>query len=704
MIKKVNKQGKTIINKHHNNFSHLTPEQQLDMFRYFKNDEDKKTYLKGEIIIDTDPENPSIYILNNNNEVVKISGNGSGGEGSYDDTELKRLINVVSNNLDVLRGDDVNKSVRTIAEEILTNGVDLSEITENIDKLNELIGETSVKSQIDVKIGELPSDKTVVDLINEETSNRTNTVEDIQNQINVVTETYATLDNVNITKTELESKFTATQNILDNLIGDDNNKTVRNIATDEASKAVANVINGAPESFDTLQEIANWIIGGEGVSGVTAADMLISIQKNAEDIANEVAERKETVDDIKKDYLTSSDKTELSNAITAETNTRIESIDNLQSEINTIKSDYLKGSDKQELSNSINDVIDVVDNHTETILSIQDSVNTFRGDFDKNVESVDTSINNITNDINSINSELDNIDTTLENINTNISGITETIETINNEIVDIKEDVSNKHVETNSVISGITEEIGVINDNISTITTNVGNIEENLTTTTSNVDDIIDNQLPSINDSISGITTEVTNIKEEISGYTESINEISKTTNQLNEKVDDAVTNFNTLSDTVLTFENSINTNTENINTLLTNVSANTETLNVLTGDEEGSINKKIIDTKAEIDTYTVNSKLISDSPVLDSNDLNISTGYTITNVGERIIPEEQLTTAFAKLESMLLKTTLAITAALNDLESRIGSPTEYDNEGNLIKEGSGLFKRIEDLEERTIV
>ena len=120
MIKKVNKQGKTIINKHHNNFSHLTPEQQLDMFRCFKNDEDKKTYLKGEIIIDTDPENPSIYILNNNNEVVKISGNGSGGEGSYDDTELKRLINVVSNNLDVLRGNDVNKSVRTIAEEILT--------------------------------------------------------------------------------------------------------------------------------------------------------------------------------------------------------------------------------------------------------------------------------------------------------------------------------------------------------------------------------------------------------------------------------------------------------------------------------------------------------------------------------------------------------------------------------------------------------
>ena len=739
MIKKVNKQGKTIINKHHNNFSQLTPEQQLDMFRYFKNDEDEKTYLKGEIIIDTDPENPSIYILNNNNQVVKISGSGSNGDISYDDTEIKQLIKVVSDNLDTLRGDDINKSVRTIAEEILTNGVDLTEITENIDKLNELIGETSVESQINVKVGTLPSDKTVIDLIDEETSNRTNDIQDIQYQINIINETYVTTEVFNENKTKIEGDISDTQNTLTTLIDGDDNKSIREIATDEATKAVTNVVNGAPEAFDTLQEIAEWIGNGENISGVTASDMLVSIEKNKTDIANEIAERKESVsniqsdvDNIKKDYLTSDDKTELSNAITAETNTRIESIDNLQSEIDTIKSNYLKDSDKQELTNSINDVVDVVTNHTETILSIQDSVNTLRGDFDTNVESVDNSfktltddinsinsniieidnkITGITDDINSINSELDKIDTTLENvnsditnINSNISDINETIETINDEIVDIKEDVTNKHTETNNVISGITEEIGTIKDDISTINTNISNIDENLTTTTSNIVDIIDNQLPSINDSISDVTIEVTNIKEEISGYTETLNQISDTTNELNEQVGNAMSDFTNLSNTVSTFKTSINTNTENINTLLTDVSANTETLNVLTGDEEGSINKKINDTKAEIDTYTVNGKLISESPVLDSNDLNISTGYTITNVGERISPEEHLTTAFAKLESVLLKTTLAITAALNDLESRIGNPSEYDDDGNLTKEGSGLFKRIEDLEERNNV
>ena len=654
MTKKVliNKQGKAIINKHHNNFSHLTPEQQLDMFRYFKNDEDKKTYLKGEIIIDTDPENPSIYILNNNNEVVKISGNGSGGEGSYDDTELKRLINAVSNNLDVLRGDDVNKSVRTIAEEVLTEGIDLTDITESIDNLNELIGETSVESQINTKIGELPSDKTVVNLINEETSNRIKDIESTQSQIDNLGETYATIEKFDSTKSELESKITTTQNTLDYLIGNDKDKSAREIATDEATKAVTNLINGAPEAYDTLKEISDWIIGGENVSGVTAADMLVSIDKNKTDIANEITARTDAdsvlqsqIDDIKDDYLTSSDKTKLNDAISAETSARKVAISGIQTAINTIKEDYLKESDKQILTDSIKSVTDIVTGHTETISSIQQSVSTLRGDFDANTESVGNSITALTNDITNINSELDSINTTIENVSNDVININTTISTI------------------------------------------------------------IDTQIPLINETVSGVTTEVTNIKEEISGYTESINEISKTTKQLNEKVDDTVTNFNTLSDTVSTFENSINTNTENINTLLTNVSANTETLNVLTGDEEGSINKKIIDTKTEIDSYTINGKLISDSPTLISDDLNISENYQIIGgdgniVHEgRITPEEQLTIALAKLETMLLTTTLAITASLNDLEARIGNPSQYDEEGNLIKESNGLFKRIEDLE-----
>lgn len=537
MTKKVliNKQGKAIINKHHNKFSNLTPDEQLGMFRHIKDENNEDVYLKGEIVIDTDPENPSIYILNNNNKVVKISGNGSDGEGSYDDTELKRLINVVSNNLDVLRGDDVNKSVRTIAEEVLTEGVDLTDITESIDNLNELIGETSVESQINTKIGELPNDKTIVDLINEETSNRIKDIESTQSQIDNLGETYATIEKVGSTKSELESKITTTQNTLDYLIGNDKDKSAREIATDEATKAVTNLINGAPEAYDTLKEISDWIIGGENVSGVTAADMLVSIDKNKTDIVNEVTARTEAdsdlqsqIDVIKNDYLTSSDKVELNNAISAETNAREGAINGIQTEINTIKEDYLKESDKQILTDSIKGVTDIVTGHTETISSIQQSVSTLRGDFDANTESVGNSITALTNDITNINgdidkidSELDGINSTIENVNNDIININTTISTINDsldgvsdEVKNIKEDITNKYNETNNTISGVTEEINTIKDDISSINNDITGIQETINTTSSNVTDILNTKLPTLNESIeelTGTTSENTN-------------------------------------------------------------------------------------------------------------------------------------------------------------------------------------------------
>lgn len=63
---------------------------------------------------------------------------------------------------------------------------------------------------------------------------------------------------------------------VDTLIGEDSNKTARAIAKEEADTAVAGVIANAPEAFDTLKEIANWIGSGE-VASTTAANMLTDI-------------------------------------------------------------------------------------------------------------------------------------------------------------------------------------------------------------------------------------------------------------------------------------------------------------------------------------------------------------------------------------------------------------------------------------------
>ena len=103
---------------------------------------------------------------------------------------------------------------------------------------------------------------------------------------------------------------------------------------------------------------------------------------------------------------------------------------------------------------------------------------------------------------------------------------------------------------------------------------------------------------------------------------------------------------------------------------------------------------------KETIDAYTINNKVISESPVLNSDDLSMSETYsTFEQPGDYIAPGDIITTAISKIEVMLANTTLALTAAITDVELRLGRPSEKDAEGNVISEASGLYKRCEDLE-----
>ena len=120
-----------------------------------------------------------------------------------------------------------------------------------------------------------------------------------------------------------------------------------------------------------------------------------------------------------------------------------------------------------------------------------------------------------------------------------------------------------------------------------------------------------------------------------------------------------------------------------------------------MTGDEEGSIKKAIEDTKAIIDSYTVNNLPISENVVLDSDNITITNSYsTVNQVNENVIPGDIITTAISKLEVMLANTTLAITAAINDIDYRLGRFSEYNENGELISEATGICKRVEDIED----
>ena len=67
------------------------------------------------------------------------------------------------------------------------------------------------------------------------------------------------------------SEFYASKSVVETLIGEDSGKTARSIATEEVVK----IVNGAPEAFDTLKEIAEWI--GDG-SSTTAAQIVTDIE------------------------------------------------------------------------------------------------------------------------------------------------------------------------------------------------------------------------------------------------------------------------------------------------------------------------------------------------------------------------------------------------------------------------------------------
>lgn len=68
---------------------------------------------------------------------------------------------------------------------------------------------------------------------------------------------------------------------LNTLIGADTGKSIREIATDEASSAVAKIVNGADEAFDTLKEISDWIISHPEVDNVAKLEGRVTTLEEA---------------------------------------------------------------------------------------------------------------------------------------------------------------------------------------------------------------------------------------------------------------------------------------------------------------------------------------------------------------------------------------------------------------------------------------
>ena len=137
------------------------------------------------------------------------------------------------------------------------------------------------------------------------------------------------------------------QDVKDNVetvIGGDWDKTMRAVAQDEASKAMANVVDGAPEAFNTLKEIAAWIAGEDG-----------EVATNAEALIADVATLKDLV--------------------SAETTGLVTRVGTLEGEVDTLQSEVealtqTVGGETFGLVKKVNDNAAAIEANTEAIAEV----------------------------------------------------------------------------------------------------------------------------------------------------------------------------------------------------------------------------------------------------------------------------------------------------------------------------------------------
>lgn len=141
---------------------------------------------------------------------------------------------------------------------------------------------------------------------------------------------------------------------VDTLIGTDKNVSVRVIATDiaskEASNAVAKLVANAPESFDTLKEIADWIQDHPSTATFTALSNKVT---SLDDLVNGNAEKNIT-------------------GLVSQVNTLNSTVSTLNGDVTALKGKALTfTTDIADLKSGLATVNTTLSNHSEKIASIE---------------------------------------------------------------------------------------------------------------------------------------------------------------------------------------------------------------------------------------------------------------------------------------------------------------------------------------------
>ena len=171
-------------------------------------------------------------------------------------------------------------------------------------------------------------DEKIKALIN---SKDTTTLDSAKEYADGLASNYEAAGSVNTAKTELQGNIDAVE-----------------IKADAAQAAAAK----AQGEVDALESYVGTFTASEGVDTVVkyidAKTANVASDEIVEALTTRVTQAETDIDNIEKDYLKTADKTELSDAITAEQNRATGIEGGLRTDVDAIKADYLKAADLSE--------------------------------------------------------------------------------------------------------------------------------------------------------------------------------------------------------------------------------------------------------------------------------------------------------------------------------------------------------------------
>ena len=255
------------------------------------------------------------------------------------------------------------------------------------------------------------------------------------------------------------------------------------------------------------------------------------------------------------------------------------------------------------------------------------------------------------------------VDEAVEALTKDIEGINETVKTLDGTVTGITETVEG----INGTIETITETVNGVTENLSTVSASIGEVPEGST-----IVGMVNDVQGAIEENAQAIEDAKTTISNVESALTEEIETLKRVDSQNKEDLNTAITSVGTR----------LNSTIESIGT----VAEGTTVVGMIT-DVQGATEanaQAIADNKTVIDEYTVNGKKISENPVLNTDNILVADNYsTLDKPADNVYPGDIITTAISKIEIMLANTTLALTAAINDLENRLQTLEDLYKESN---------------------